>query len=89
MSTKVVKETFARQFYFDLASFPWPDQIHGLLRLIDSSQLLYGSDFPFTPPKGLVGMAGNMATGMETTFSNDLQRKIVLLGNAKRMLGLE
>ncbi len=89
MSGKLVKETFARQFYFDLAGFPWPDQIFGLLRLVDSSRLLYGSDFPFTPPKGLVGMAESMATGMEMTFPNDLQRKMVLLGNAQRMLGLE
>lgn len=89
MSAKVVKETFARQFYFDLAGFPWPDQIYGLLRLVDSSRLLYGSDFPFTPPKGLVGMAESMERGMETTFSNDAQRRRVLLGNAQRMLGLE
>jgi 6-methylsalicylate decarboxylase len=89
MSAKVVKETFSRQFYFDLAGFPWPDQIHGLLRLVDSNRLLYGSDFPFTSPKGLVGMAQSMAAGMETTFSNDMERRNFLLGNAQRMLGLE
>lgn len=44
-----VKHIFSKQFYFDLAGFPFPDQIHGLLRVADHDRLLYGSDFPYTP----------------------------------------
>ena len=34
---------------------PFPDQVHGLLRFVDSTRLLYGTDFPFTPGP-VVGM---------------------------------
>jgi predicted TIM-barrel fold metal-dependent hydrolase len=31
-TSQAMKDTFAKQFYFDLAGFPFPDQIWGLLR---------------------------------------------------------
>jgi 6-methylsalicylate decarboxylase len=34
LTSQVIKDMFARQFYFDLAGFPFPDQIWGLLRYI-------------------------------------------------------
>ena len=37
-----------RQFY-DLAGGPLPRQLPALLRLVEASQLLYGTDFPFSP----------------------------------------
>ncbi|KAJ6582702.1 hypothetical protein DFH09DRAFT_912225 [Mycena vulgaris] len=42
------KEMFAKQFYFDLAGSPMPNQIHHMLRWVKSDRFLYGSDVPFT-----------------------------------------
>lgn len=87
MSTTIVRETFARQFYFDLAGFAFPDQIHGLLRFVGTDRLLYGSDYPFTPPRGVAGLVEGMTEGMEG-LGWDLQvRTAVLTGNARRLLG--
>ena len=46
MSSESVKSILRRQFFYDLSGFVFPDQIHGLLRLVDKTQLLYGSDYP-------------------------------------------
>ena len=40
LTSQVVKDTFAKQFYFDLAGFPFPDQIWGLLRYVGTDRLL-------------------------------------------------
>ena len=42
-----MKCTYSKQFYFDLAGTQLPDHIHGLLRYVDASRLLYGSDYPW------------------------------------------
>jgi predicted TIM-barrel fold metal-dependent hydrolase len=85
-NSKIVKETFLRQFYFDLAGFPFPDQIHGLLRFVEPQKLLYGSDYPFTPAKGVAALAKKMHIGLEDLFSDDSVRRGVYAGNAKRLL---
>jgi predicted TIM-barrel fold metal-dependent hydrolase len=81
-----IKQLLQSRFYFDLAGVPFPDQIHGLLRLVDSSRLLYGSDYPYTP----AGLAGSLAQrvddGLEGLFESETARRI-LLGNAKDLLG--
>lgn len=82
-----VKELFKSRFYFDLAGFPFPDQIHGLLRLTDTSRLLYGSDFPYTPAVALGGMASRMDQGLAELFGEDVIRDIYS-GNAKKLLKL-
>jgi len=38
-----------RRLYYDLAGTPFPRQVPALLSLVGSGQLLYGSDFCFTP----------------------------------------
>ena len=48
ISGEEVREILQSRVYFDLAGVPFPDQIHGLLRIVDSSRLLYGSDYPYT-----------------------------------------
>ena len=42
-----------RGLYYDLAGTPFPRQVPALLRLVDPGQLLYGSDFCFTPARGI------------------------------------
>jgi predicted TIM-barrel fold metal-dependent hydrolase len=88
VSSQVVRETFKRQFYFDLAGFPFPDQIHGLLRFVPSEKLLYGSDYPFTPARGVGMLAQKMEAGLEETFSNASVRTAIYSGNAKRLLNI-
>ena len=78
------------RFFFDLAGFPFPDQIHGLLRALGKGgeqRLVYGSDYPFTPEKVVVGLADQMDEGCEELFDTD-QRSAVYSGNAKRLFGL-
>lgn len=88
VSTRIVKETFARQFYFDLAGFPFPDQILGLLRYVEPSRLLYGSDYPFTPVAGVKALAESMSTGLEEVFPDETVRRGIYTGNAQELLKL-
>ncbi|KAK8078037.1 hypothetical protein PG996_004207 [Apiospora saccharicola] len=78
------------RFYFDLAGFPFPNQIHGLLRVLGNGgeqRLVYGTDYPFTPEKLVIGLAGKMDEGCEDLFSED-QMSGVYVRNAERLLGL-
>ena len=80
-----MRETFGKQFYFDVAGMPFPDQIHGLLRFVEPSRLLYGSDFPFTPG-AVAGMLAKKMEGESGKIWNEEQVKGILKGNAERML---
>jgi 6-methylsalicylate decarboxylase len=40
LSSEVVKETFGKQFYFDLAGMPFPDQIHGAFEIREFEQIV-------------------------------------------------
>jgi predicted TIM-barrel fold metal-dependent hydrolase len=86
LTSKVVKDTFAKQFYFDLAGFPFPDQIWGLLRYVGTDRLLYGSDYPFTPADAAVELAEVMTAEMEEIWDEE-DTRAVLFGNARRLLG--
>jgi predicted TIM-barrel fold metal-dependent hydrolase len=86
LSNKALKETFKRQFFFDLAGFPFPDQIHGLLRIVGPERLLYGSDYPFTPAAGAKMLALEMKGGLEEIFEDEDVRKGIYSGNAGRLL---
>ena len=88
ISSQVVKETFSRQFYFDLAGFPFPDQIYGLLKFVGPDRLLYGSDYPFTPAKGVSALAENIRIGLKEAVPDENDRKGIYLGNAKQLLGV-
>ncbi|MCJ1471628.1 hypothetical protein MMC13_000268 [Lambiella insularis] len=77
------------RFFFDLAGFPFPDQIHGLLRTLrkgGEQRLVYGSDYPFTPEDVVVDLADQMDQGCKELFDAD-QRSAVYSGNAKTRLG--
>lgn len=86
MSLEIVKETFKRQFYFDLAGSPFQDQIWGLLRVVGPERLLYGSDFPFTPHRGVVKLADAMRCGLEEIFDDEEIRNGIYVANARRLL---
>jgi predicted TIM-barrel fold metal-dependent hydrolase len=87
VNSSQVKDLFKSRFYFDLAGFPFPDQIHGLLRATDASRLLYGSDFPYTPASALPAMGSRMDEALAELFDEETIRK-VYSGNAKRLLNI-
>lgn len=85
LTSRFVKETFSKQFYFDLAGFPFPDQIHGLLKYVKPEKLLYGTDYPFTPENVVVNLASIMSTEMALIWSEP-ERQGILCENAIKLL---
>ncbi|KAJ4267115.1 polyketide beta-ketoacyl-synthase [Fusarium torreyae] len=78
------------KFFFDLAGFPLPNAIHGLLRILGEGgekRLVYGTDYPFSPEKLVVGLADVMDKGLEDIFG-EARRNDVYVENARRLLGL-
>ena len=68
VSDEAVHETLTKQFYFDLAGWPFPNQIHGLLKHASAEQLLYGSDYCYTPAPLATGLGLKMDAGMRELF---------------------
>jgi hypothetical protein len=83
-----IKKVLNSQFWFDLAGFPFPGQIVGLLQgaEISHERLMYGSDFPFTKAEGVELLRGKLDEGMRGMF-NDEQIKDMYYGNAEKLLG--
>lgn len=78
------------RFYFDLAGFPFPNQIHGLLRMLGDGgeqRLVYGTDYPFTPERAVLGAAAQLDKGCEDLFDAE-QQSTLYVGNAERLFGL-
>ncbi|GAB7363731.1 hypothetical protein MBLNU230_g4299t1 [Neophaeotheca triangularis] len=88
VSEEQVREALGRQFWFDMAGFPFPGQIVGLVQGsgISHERLLYGSDFPFTKADGVEMLKGKMDAGMKGMFSDE-QISDVYYRNAERLLG--
>ncbi|OOQ88296.1 hypothetical protein PEBR_13351 [Penicillium brasilianum] len=86
LTIESIKNLLQTRFYIDLAGIPFPDQIHGLLRHVDSTRLVYGSDYPFTSAPLAKSLAKRLDDGLETNFGSDTQKR-VLLTNAQNMLG--
>ena len=84
-SSDKVKEILKKQFYFDMAGFPLPDQIHGLLRLVDSSRLVFGSDFPYTRFDSTVVLSDILDKGLASALGDQHQAESACLHNAERL----
>jgi predicted TIM-barrel fold metal-dependent hydrolase len=86
-----LKEILAKHFYFDLAGpMPVTAAIPALLRWVDYTKLLYGSDTPWTPWLG----AGKTAVAFDKDIdkmSDDVldidKARAIRRGNAKELLG--
>ena len=76
LSSDDVRRMFKTRFYFDLAGFPFPDQIHGLLRFTDVSRLLYGTDFPFLPADAVLELAQKNDKEVQALFGAAGQRQV-------------
>ncbi|KAJ6000547.1 Amidohydrolase 2 [Penicillium waksmanii] len=72
-----IKQLLQNHFFIDLAGVPFPDQIHGILRLVDSSRLLYGSDYPYTPAPLAESLAKRLDEGLGAIFDSQTSRRIV------------
>ena len=72
-----IKKLLQEHCFIDLAGVPLPDQIHGLLRLVDSSRLLYGSDYPYTPAPLAESLANRLDEGLGQIFDSETCRRIL------------
>lgn len=85
ISGEEIRMLLQGRLYFDLAGVPFPDQVHGLLRIVDSSRLLYGSDYPFTRAPLVEVLTKSVDEGLENNFGPPVKHR-VLLDNAKKLL---
>ncbi|OQO02652.1 hypothetical protein B0A48_12181 [Cryoendolithus antarcticus] len=67
------RKALQKQFWFDLAGFPFPGQIKGLMdgAGIGHERLMYGSDFPFTKAEGVEFLKGKLDEGMKAMFEQE------------------
>ncbi|KAJ5170285.1 Amidohydrolase 2 [Penicillium coprophilum] len=87
ISAEKIKQLLQTRFYFDLAGVPFPDQIHGLLRLVDSSRLVYGSDYSYTPAALAGSLAKKLDDGLQDLLGVETTKQI-LVSNAQELLGI-
>ena len=87
MSSTMFKETLKKQFYFDLSGFPLPDQLHGLLRFVDPTRLLVGTDWPYTPTKTTFLLTKEMDDGLGDVLEREEDREAIYHLNAEKLLG--
>lgn len=69
--------------YYDMAGFSEQKQLEMLLRNVDESHLLYGSDTPYTDLTACVGQAEALE---ETTKLTERQKQLLFTENAKALL---
>jgi predicted TIM-barrel fold metal-dependent hydrolase len=63
---------------------PFPDLIHGYLRVGQADRLLYGSDYPYTPAPVVEGLSHVMDTQLKNMFEEAHILKI-FSGNAESL----
>ena len=84
LTSERVKELFRTRFFFDLAGMPFPDLIHGYMRIGAPDRLLYGSDYPYTPGVMVEKLTQVMDAELKGMYGADLVKKI-MSGNARNM----
>lgn len=85
LSSADIKELLKTRFYVDLAGFPFPDLIHGYLRIGDTSRLVYGSDHPYISGPLVENLGNVMDENLKELFWEDTRS--IYSGNAKRPFG--
>ncbi|RFU32282.1 hypothetical protein B7463_g4060, partial [Scytalidium lignicola] len=92
LSPEEVKKVFQTRVFFDLAGYPFPDQIYGLLRFVGPDRLLYGTDHPFYKEVKVHQAIKDMDIGMRVGQDgkglqwDEETIKGVLGGNVKKLL---
>jgi predicted TIM-barrel fold metal-dependent hydrolase len=82
-----MKRLLRERFHFDLAGLPWPDMIHGLMRIVGPERLVYGSDYCWTPSPLVKTLIRKMDEGAEEMWTEDTIKE-VYAGNAKKLFRL-
>ncbi|KFA46156.1 hypothetical protein S40293_03747 [Stachybotrys chartarum IBT 40293] len=82
-----MRETLARSFYFDLAG-PWPvdSAIPALLRWVEYTHIMWGSDVPFTPWVGAAAGITNFDRDIQEVFEDPERSWAIRFSNARRLL---
>ena len=81
-----VRQALRKQFYFDLAGFPFPSQIKGLLPYVSVNQILYGSDYPYTPLPAVLDHAADIEANLPDSFPREEDQRAIYAENARRLL---
>ncbi|MCJ1304926.1 hypothetical protein MMC08_007739 [Hypocenomyce scalaris] len=81
-----VKRALLDHVYWDLAGFPFPDQLPALLNYTDSSRILYGSDWPYTPAHIVEGALATMKVKLAEIFPEEEDQEKIYNGNARKLL---
>lgn len=76
----------SKQFYFDMAGLAWPNQCKMIMPYITPAQLLYGSDFPYTPLDKVEMLANIMDDSIPATFDSESDREAIYQRNAADLL---
>jgi 6-methylsalicylate decarboxylase len=71
-----------RRLFYDVAGMPLPRVLPALLELVSIDQIVYGSDFPFTPAGVVRGHVNSLVTSPLLT---ETQRSAIFRGNALRL----
>lgn len=87
MDSTEMKRLLGERFHFDLAGLPWPDMIHGLLRIVGPDRLVYGSDYCWTPEPLAKNLIQKMDKGTGELWTETTIRD-VYAENAKKLFKL-
>lgn len=81
-----LREILQTRFYFDLAGFVLPIQIHGLRLLVNDTRLLFGSDYPYTPANVTLLLAQEFDEGLPNIVQDPEARIDIYRRNAGTFL---
>lgn len=66
--SKIVAAISHKLYFFDLAGFPFLDQLHGLLRLVNSRRIICSSDHPYTSIPSVIEIGGRSPRAIAKAF---------------------
>jgi predicted TIM-barrel fold metal-dependent hydrolase len=87
LTMSLMRDTLARSFYFDLAG-PWPvnSAIPSLLRWVNYTNIMWGSDTPFTSWEAAAATISAFDKDVDEVFGDVGKARAVRQGNAERLL---
>ncbi|RBR07521.1 uncharacterized protein FIESC28_10602 [Fusarium coffeatum] len=88
LTEESLKETLSTNFFFDLAG-PWPVNfaIPSLLRWVDYTRIVWGSDYVFTPAKTAAKYAAAFDEQVDGALGDVVKGNAVRAGNARKLFG--
>ena len=85
MTSAEIKQVLQRQFYFDTTGFMLPDQIHGVLRYVDHTRLLFGSDYPYMRADTVIRVAEELDRDLGLVIKDEKDREAIYIGNSAKL----